>query len=163
MGRWGTHPNYQKNHDWYELNRERVLASRKQRHLELVAGQETLPQRNRRLKVEGREAAKLARHRRGLDRLQALRDASEHHEATTVIRDYKQQNPCDDCGLQYPSYVMDFDHVRGVKTADISRMLSRLSRGTMTFERILDEIAKCDLVCANCHRKRTFTRSNHTN
>lgn len=46
---------------------------------------------------------------------------------------------------------MDFDHRPGtIKVADVS-VLARSS----TKERTLDEIAKCDLVCANCHRIRT--------
>lgn len=61
--------------------------------------------------------------------------------------------PCADCGVSYPPYVMDFDH-RGdqPKVADISKM-----RVAAT-QKVLDEIAKCDVVCSNCHRIRTFKR-----
>lgn len=63
--------------------------------------------------------------------------------------------PCIDCGQTYIPYVMDFDH-RGdqKKSANISKMVVD---GT-GLERILKEIAKCDLVCSNCHRIRTFNR-----
>jgi hypothetical protein len=47
---------------------------------------------------------------------------------------------------------MDFDHVRGVKKAMVSTMTHNAWRT------VLEEIAKCDLVCANCHRDRTQGR-----
>lgn len=59
--------------------------------------------------------------------------------------------PCADCGERYPPFVMDFDHVRGEKRANVSQLA-----GTGASEAaILAEIAKCDVVCANCHRERT--------
>ena|SRR5258708_3153198 len=64
--------------------------------------------------------------------------------------------PCMDCGVKYPSYMMDFDHREGeVKIASISWMALR---NTSNFKKIKAEIAKCDLVCANCHRQRTHDR-----
>lgn len=72
-----------------------------------------------------------------------------HHER---LLPFKQQ-PCADCGKIYPPYVMDFDHVRGEKKFDIS-----LSERT-AWETVLAEIAKCDVVCANCHRERTWERA----
>ena len=60
--------------------------------------------------------------------------------------------PCRDCRRRFPAYVMDFDHVRGRKLGNISTMHSK--------KRILAEIAKCDLICSNCHRVRTFNRLN---
>lgn len=49
---------------------------------------------------------------------------------------------------------MDFDHVRGKKSFNIGGG----KMGTPSFEAIEVEIAKCDLVCANCHRIRTEKR-----
>lgn len=60
-----------------------------------------------------------------------------------------KQVPCKDCGRSYPYYVMDFDHL-GNKEFMISKFLS------ISWERVLEEIKKCDIVCANCHRERTF-------
>ena len=68
------------------------------------------------------------------------------------IRTLKEQ-PCTDCGVAYPYYVMDFDHVRGEKAALISELVLR--SGT---QKLLAELDKCDVVCANCHRIRTWTR-----
>lgn len=72
------------------------------------------------------------------------------------FRFIKETTPCTDCGRLYPYFVMDFDHVpgRGEKIGDLSRMVS----GTYSWESILLEIKKCDVVCANCHRIRTFDR-----
>lgn len=66
---------------------------------------------------------------------------------------YKAGRPCADCGLHFHSVAMDFDHRPGeVKLFNISASSSR------TDEEVEREIAKCDLVCANCHRVRTHTR-----
>lgn len=63
-------------------------------------------------------------------------------------------NPCLDCGKSYPYYVMDFDHVRDVKKFD----LSVAARHCKSLKSIDIEIVKCNLVCSNCHRARTFSR-----
>jgi hypothetical protein len=60
-----------------------------------------------------------------------------------------------DCGNTFPPYVMDFDHRDpSTKTFGVSQGMDR-SR-----EDVMREIALCDLVCANCHRIRTFRRRN---
>ena len=65
-----------------------------------------------------------------------------------------KKKPCMDCGVQYPYYVMDFDHRdRKTKLASINQMVNFHSYSK---EKILVEIEKCDLVCANCHRIRTY-------
>ena len=69
------------------------------------------------------------------------------------LRDLKTKTPCVDCGINYPYYVMDFDHVRGVKHANVMELVSTLSK-----KRIDQEIAKCEIVCSNCHRIRTHMR-----
>ena len=67
------------------------------------------------------------------------------------IRSYKESNPCTDCNTHYPYYVMDFDHISN-KKYNVSQML------TLSWDTILKEISKCEIVCANCHRKRTYKR-----
>ena len=69
-----------------------------------------------------------------------------------AVNDYKYNNPCVDCGEFYLPKVMDFDHVRGRKINDISTMINL----GYSLDKLLKEIAKCDLVCANCHRGRTW-------
>jgi hypothetical protein len=61
--------------------------------------------------------------------------------------------PCMDCKNKFPSYVMDFDH-KYDKRFNISQGYKAKSR-----EKLLEEINKCDVVCANCHRIRTHLRS----
>jgi NAD-dependent dihydropyrimidine dehydrogenase PreA subunit len=69
------------------------------------------------------------------------------------VYEYKKTTPCKDCGQQHPHYVMEFDHVRGKKVSNIADILHRNHAGG-----IWKEIAKCELVCANCHRYRTYKR-----
>lgn len=65
-----------------------------------------------------------------------------------------KQKPCIDCGVKYPHYVMDFDHRdRNTKLASINKMINFHSYAK---KKILKETEKCDLVCANCHRIRTY-------
>ena len=63
-------------------------------------------------------------------------------------------HPCVDCGERDP-VVLEFDHV-DVKLFNVSKGLRDHS-----WQAVLDEIAKCDVVCANCHRRRTARRGRH--
>jgi hypothetical protein len=69
------------------------------------------------------------------------------------IRELKEKSPCGDCGKFYPYYVMDFDHVRGQKQKNVMELIPTLSK-----KKIDEEIAKCEIVCSNCHRVRTHLR-----
>lgn len=66
--------------------------------------------------------------------------------------DYKQQRGCLDCGERHPA-CLDFHH-RDQATKTMS--VSECCRSNLTLDKILAEIAKCDLLCANCHRKRHY-------
>jgi hypothetical protein len=68
------------------------------------------------------------------------------------VRQYKESNPCKDCGKYYPYCVMDFDHL-GDKKDIVSVLANKGSR-----KQVWEEIEKCDLVCSNCHRIRTHNR-----
>ena len=63
--------------------------------------------------------------------------------------------PCADCGMHYPSYVMDLDHVRGKKEFPVGIAAGK----QVSFNRLVAEIAKCEVVCSNCHRERTHSRT----
>ncbi len=69
------------------------------------------------------------------------------------LLDFLNGKSCTDCGIN-DKRVLEFDHL-GNKTAGISTKM-----GNWSWERILTEIAKCEIVCCNCHRIRTLTRSN---
>ena len=68
------------------------------------------------------------------------------------LRRELKSKPCADCGETFPSYVMDFDHrQRHEKVDQVAMLVSSLS-----MRRLLTEVEKCDVVCANCHRIRTY-------
>jgi hypothetical protein len=75
-----------------------------------------------------------------------------HQRNGAIIRAAKAV-PCADCGQRYDCEQMDFDHVRGSKSFNIGNAWWDTS-----VERLLAEIAKCDVVCAVCHRLRTVAR-----
>ena len=70
------------------------------------------------------------------------------------MRELKSSQPCTDCGGWFDPAAMTFDHLPGTsKRSEISTLLYSGYRKVL-----LDEIAKCELVCANCHAVRTFMR-----
>lgn len=83
------------------------------------------------------------------------------HFPTPYTIDYKilkfirklKSAPCTDCKVSYPYYVMDFDHVRGIKSFNICG-----AHFNRTTKEVQAELLKCDLVCSNCHRERTHGR-----
>lgn len=81
-----------------------------------------------------------------------IADRKRKAEWKEKIRQYKER-PCQDCGVQYPFYVMQFDHVRGEKDGDISTFMCNRQ-----WSKAIAEIEKCDVVCANCHAERTYGR-----
>ena len=79
------------------------------------------------------------------------RDRKRYARYREVIHEAKNR-PCADCGIEYPPYVMDFDHRKG-KKYNVS-LLTKFSSEI----KLREEIAKCDVVCANCHRERTHNK-----
>jgi hypothetical protein len=68
------------------------------------------------------------------------------------LAEIKETSGCFDCGIKDP-IVLDFDHVRD-KKYNVSQMI----RDGFSWKAIKNEIAKCEVVCANCHRVRTHKR-----
>ena len=66
---------------------------------------------------------------------------------------YLSTHPCIDCG-EIDIRLLEFDHVRGHKMANISRLLTQGRNWSI----IEAEIDKCEVRCANCHRLKTFER-----
>jgi len=66
----------------------------------------------------------------------------------------KESTPCTDCGNSYPAVCMDFDHIEDNKIANVATLAAN---GALWLT-IQEEIQKCELVCANCHRLRTQSR-----
>ncbi|MEA1902174.1 MAG: hypothetical protein U9N56_01470 [Actinomycetota bacterium] len=90
-----------------------------------------------------------------------LADNKEHHlevmrkrrkrrreRNRAIVRELKSV-PCADCGGVFPFEAMDFDHLED-KVGLISKLVFSVGE-----ERLRAEIAKCEVVCANCHRIRT--------
>jgi hypothetical protein len=79
------------------------------------------------------------------------RGKARREAAKAYVKEVKSV-PCADCGVQYPYYVMEFDHREPhEKEFNIAKFVS--SHSIAKLER---EIAKCDIVCANCHRERHY-------
>lgn len=79
----------------------------------------------------------------------ALGYSQSHRAKRRAILLAAKDKPCVDCGIQYPSCVMDLDHVRGVKSCPVNELERRGS-----YADLYAEIAKCDVRCSNCHRLR---------
>lgn len=73
------------------------------------------------------------------------------HRNITALRIYVSALTCMDCGEADP-VVLEFDHVRGNKVWTISQML----HNGWSMRRIMEEVAKCEVRCANCHKRRTY-------
>ena len=82
---------------------------------------------------------------------QRLANARRYARNRAII-DAAKSKPCVDCQQTFPPYVMDLDHVRGEKVMAVALMR------TMNPDLLMAEIAKCEAVCSNCHRYRTFRR-----
>lgn len=79
-----------------------------------------------------------------------------HTRGIRFLVDVRKAVPCADCGGRFPQPVMEFDHRPGTeKRYEVARLSSSLCSASTLFA----EIAKCDAVCANCHRFRTLARA----
>lgn len=118
---------------WYKRNRDRICAERRAKYAAATNWKE-------------RAAARVES-----SRLYNVKRKSIYRRLVDSLKD----NPCVDCGLRFPPECMDFDHVRGIKLFQIGQM------GHRRPDALLEEIEKCDVVCANCHRIRTRKREQY--
>lgn len=96
---------------------------------------------------------KAAWYRKNLEKAKKDRKASKEtrrKEMMDYVGEYLKEHPCVDCG-EKDIQVLDFDHVRGKKLGNVSNMLA----GVRSFETMKKEIEKCEVRCANCHRRKT--------
>jgi hypothetical protein len=105
------------------------------------------------------QAASARRHyERNRDEMiaRAAKNRDKKRQEFTQIINLLKEHPCVDCGITYPGEpdLMDFDHIRGKKIANISTM----TRGVTSMQKLMIEVDKCELVCAICHRRRTRQR-----
>ena len=100
-----------------------------------------------RLYYQRNKARFIAKNRRNKNR--------QRKRLRTILLGVKQR-PCQDCGETFHPWVMELDHRDGtIKRAAVANLVSK----GCTDARLLEEIEKCDVVCANCHRMRTYRRS----
>ncbi len=91
-----------------------------------------------------------ANRRRYIEQASVRRTASVLARTEFLVA-FLREHPCVDCGEGDP-VVLEFDHL-GEKEFSISKGLR-----SRNWQSVLDEMAKCEVVCANCHRRRTARR-----
>jgi len=108
--------------------------------------------------IKQREASRrhYAKHR---DKV--IASAKEYSKAArerikAYITAHLRDNPCIDCG-EANIVVLEFDHLR-----DKDFNISDATRKGVGMKKLKDEIAKCEVRCANCHRKKTYERNGST-
>jgi hypothetical protein len=84
-----------------------------------------------------------------------VRSLERRERIKTYVDELKQASPCADCKQSFHPVAMDFDHLPGhTKLKSIAYMVMR----RWSLSSIIEEIAKCEIVCSNCHRVRTIKR-----
>jgi diaminopimelate epimerase len=74
----------------------------------------------------------------------------------TEIQIHKEKFGCADCNIMYPHYVLEFDHrPEFKKISNVYRVFKKYG-----VDKAWQEVAKCDVVCSNCHKIRTWERNN---
>lgn len=71
------------------------------------------------------------------------------------VNSLKRDAVCTDCKIDYPFYILQFDHIGDDKKDHVSTM----ANSGVPLSTLRAEIAKCEIVCANCHITRTYTRA----
>lgn len=88
-------------------------------------------------------------------RLPILREQRTKRRASKkrFIRALKEAAGCADCKKDFPHFVLQLDHLR-----DKLFNISQFNRKDVGWARLQEELEKCEVVCANCHAARTWTR-----
>jgi len=84
------------------------------------------------------------------------RTKSHRRRVSYQFRQIKEDSGCVDCGEKYPHWLLDWDHVpeRGRKKGSPNQLAARHGMKIG-----MQEMQKCDIVCPNCHRIRTYNRN----
>lgn len=102
-----------------------------------------------------RETPEQREYRQKRNREYSKKYVNPHVDGNKIyIQEYLQKHPCVDCG-EDDWIVLEFDHIRGVKHKAISALIR------FPINRIIEEIAKCEVRCANCHRRVTYQRAGY--
>jgi hypothetical protein len=83
---------------------------------------------------------------------------AKHRKAMASVLEelhlFKEKKGCADCRNHYPHYVLEFDHMPEFQKIDVVYRVLRNYGEEMAWK----EVAKCQVVCANCHKIRTYER-----
>lgn len=107
-----------------------------------MAYKDPLDPRNREAKL---------RHYRANKQQYVARNKVKEQQLRDIVIEAKKV-PCIDCGVSYPHYVMDSHHRDPSEKEDVIATLVKMGNES----RLRAELAKCDIICANCHRIRTW-------
>lgn len=80
------------------------------------------------------------------------RNAKHRLRNKTWLYNYLLEHPCVDCGEDDP-VVLEFDHLK-----DKIDNVGKMAADGVSLKKLREEIAKCQVVCANCHKRRTAMR-----
>jgi hypothetical protein len=123
--------------------------SRRQQKLQVLKNRRATSDEKKKRKKYRTEA--YSGEKREIEKVQNRDRVRQRRAVVSILK----EKPCRDCEKSFPPCCMDFDHVRGQKFKGVGQMV-----GQHSLPVILSEISKCDLVCACCHRVRTWGTSN---
>lgn len=106
-------------------------------------------------RIKAREDSK--RHYRRNKSAYIARNSEKKGQLRDFLHKYKEFHGCKDCGGKFAFYILDLDHRDPHKKKFQPSKLAE--RGS--WEKMLEELAKCDVVCANCHRVRTHNNGHY--
>ncbi len=85
-----------------------------------------------------------------------LNEKKTTQEIRRKIKEFFSSHPCIDCG-ETDWVVLEFDHCKGDKKQAVASMIHR----GYSWKAISEEINKCEVRCANCHRRKTARERGH--
>ena len=77
-----------------------------------------------------------------------------------IINRYKLLKGCQLCGYKKHFSALDFDHINKITKI---KSISRLVTDTVSLKKIKDEVRKCNVLCSNCHRIKTYKNKDWKN
>ena len=77
-----------------------------------------------------------------------------------ILKRYKLMKGCSKCGYKDHPAALQFNHI-DPSTKVHHDGLSRLVKSVVKWQRIKDEVAKCEILCANCHAKLSYEQDHH--
>lgn len=84
------------------------------------------------------------------------KDAARAAEKRRILAEYKVKKGCTDCGFNRHPAALEFDHLPGFeKKQTVASMMY------CSWKKIWEEVAKCEVVCSNCHAIRSADRNWH--